>query len=459
MFNFGSLFAGIGGFDLGLERAGMTCKWQVEINSYCLKVLEKHWPNVKRYKDVRDVHGVVAYANWNGLQEQGTKLKTSGDRQFYETSTDTTSGEPREQTESEGREDIGGRNNQDWNGATCQNCLEPVDLICGGFPCQPFSCAGKRKGKEDDRYLWPEMFRIIQELKPRWVLGENVAGIINLELENCFIDLEMAGYEVQALVIPACAVQAPHRRDRVWIVAHSRNSSDRARRGTISKKNEIQGINREALGCGLPSGADCYATDTTSSSNRPQGWLQERPFDSKPTRITQWDESWLEVATRLCGIFNGLSDWIYRSGGLNETEILREMWKVDGTTSLEEWRVGFHLSKATLLLKSLLWRLANGAKQVAHQECIQKAVTKGFSETDEMPGMRWENSFTKTPLELQRCLVCGYSLSEMPHPERIRVGSMGSQSNRVNRLKCLGNAVVPQIVEILGRAILEVETL
>jgi DNA (cytosine-5)-methyltransferase 1 len=98
-----------------------------------------------------------------------------------------------------------------------------VDILTGGFPCQPFSCAGEQRGKEDDRYLWPEMFRIIRETKPTWIIGENVAGIINLGLEDCFLDLGSERYEVQPLIIPAYAVNAPHKRDRVWILAHSKS--------------------------------------------------------------------------------------------------------------------------------------------------------------------------------------------------------------------------------------------
>lgn len=160
--NFLSLFAGIGGFDLGLERAGMKCVGQVEIDPKCQLVLAKHWPHVKRIGDIRDVKG----------NEFGT-----------------------------------------------------VNLICGGFPCQPFSCAGKRKGKEDDRYLWPEMLRVIQAVGPSWVIGENVSGIIGVELDTVLSQLEGIGYEVQTLVIPACAVGAPHRRDRIWILSHTGQQS------------------------------------------------------------------------------------------------------------------------------------------------------------------------------------------------------------------------------------------
>lgn len=156
--NVGSLFSGIGGIDLGLQRAGMRITWQVEIDEWCRGKLARLFPGARQYGDIRGV----------------------------------------------------GAHN-----------LEPVDLICGGFPCQPFSVAGKQKGKGDDRYLWPEMLRVIAELRPRWIIGENVAGIVNLALESVLLDLEAEGYEVGAFIIPACAVGAPHRRDRVWIVAYS----------------------------------------------------------------------------------------------------------------------------------------------------------------------------------------------------------------------------------------------
>jgi len=156
---FVSLFAGIGGFDLGLERAGMQCVGQVEIDPYCRAVLAHHWPDVKRIDDIRKVRG-------------------------------------------------------DEFGA--------AELVCGGFPCQPFSCAGKRQGTSDDRFLWPEMFRVIAELKPTWVLGENVVNIDGLALDQVCSDLESIGFEVAPpLEIPAVAVDAHHLRFRTWFIAYS----------------------------------------------------------------------------------------------------------------------------------------------------------------------------------------------------------------------------------------------
>ena len=118
---------------------------------------------------------------------------------------------------------------QHWTGAPCVSDIRSmngneytdIDVLTGGFPCQPFSVAGKQKGKDDNRFLWPEMLRVITEVKPRWVIGENVAGIIKMELDNVLTSLENVGYEVQAFIIPAVSVDAKHRRDRVWIVGNS----------------------------------------------------------------------------------------------------------------------------------------------------------------------------------------------------------------------------------------------
>ena len=153
-----SLFAGIGGFDLGLERAGMTCVAQVDNNEFCQKVLAKHWPDVPRFGDIRDV----------------------------------------------------GRHN-----------LPAADLICGGFPCQPFSVAGKQRGTDDDRHLWPEMLRVITELKPAWVVGENVPGIISIFIDQAISDLEGQGYTCEPFVFPACAFDARHIRYRLFFVAYA----------------------------------------------------------------------------------------------------------------------------------------------------------------------------------------------------------------------------------------------
>lgn len=154
----------MGGFELGLERAGFgPVLWQVEIDQFCRAVLAHHWPDAERFEDVRSVSA---------------------------------------------------------------ESLPRIDLLCGGFPCQPVSVAGKRRGHEDDRWLWPEMLRLVREMRPRWVVAENVPGLRTLGADTVLEDLEAAGYSVWPLVVGADDVGAPHRRKRVWIVAH-RNSGGR----------------------------------------------------------------------------------------------------------------------------------------------------------------------------------------------------------------------------------------
>ena len=160
------LFSGIGGFSLGLEWAGMSTKAMCEKDPYCRKVLSKHWPGLKIHEDIRDLDG-RQYAN-------------------------------------------------------------SIDVVAGGFPCQPFSVAGERKGKLDDRHLWPEMFRVIKESKPRWVIGENVFGFINMALDDVQSDLESEQYEVRKFVLPAVAVDARHRRDRCFIISYRREAQSMA---------------------------------------------------------------------------------------------------------------------------------------------------------------------------------------------------------------------------------------
>lgn len=158
-----SLFSGIGGLDLAAEMAGFKTVGQCENAKYPTKVLEKHWPDVPRWEDIR------------------TLTKES----FYE-----------------------------------RTGLHTVDLISGGFPCQPFSLAGKQKGKEDERYLWPEMLRVIHEIAPRWVVGENVPGILRIAAADVVSDLEREGYHTVLFDFEAAAVGAPHRRERIAFVAH-----------------------------------------------------------------------------------------------------------------------------------------------------------------------------------------------------------------------------------------------
>lgn len=158
------LFSGIGGFALAARWTGQieTIAF-CENDPFCQHILRRHWPHVPLFDDI---HTLTKQA----LHQQG---------------------------------------------------IEHIDLLTGGFPCQPFSTAGKRRGTADDRHLWPQMLRVIAQVRPRWVVGENVVGLLHLALDECLFDLEAQGYEAWTVVLPACALNAPHRRERVFLLAHA----------------------------------------------------------------------------------------------------------------------------------------------------------------------------------------------------------------------------------------------
>ena len=230
------LFSGIGGFSLGLERAGMSTVAMCEKDPYCRKILAKHWPDLKIHEDIRNLDG--------------------------------------------------------------KRYAESIDLVCGGFPCQPFSVAGKRKGTNDDRHLWPEMLRVIKESRPRWVIGENVFGFVNMALDDVQSDLEREHYEVRKFVLPAVAVDAKHRRDRIILIAYSNSPA-------VWDRTERQEIGRDHLQAGrqtiTPNDGTAQSLANTQSE-RVQGlWSgreqephaherQELPMcESQRPRPTYWE--------------------------------------------------------------------------------------------------------------------------------------------------------------------------
>jgi len=249
------LFSGIGGFSLAAQWVWGNEYENVgfcDNNKFCQAVIKKNFINPKIYEDIR---------NLNGKE------------------------------------------------------IKNLELLTGGFPCQPFSFTGKRRGARDDRYLWPEMLRVIRNAKPHWIIGENVAGIINLALDKVLADLEDENYEVQAFVIPAAAKNAPHRRDRVWIVGHDDTDA-------CGKRTDRRGIHEDSR---LPQrvllsqvetsgraawrevGASHPATPgnlTDPKGAGQQGWTYG------PRKIQLWGGGarydWLAVAADLCRMDDGL---------------------------------------------------------------------------------------------------------------------------------------------------------
>jgi len=306
----GSLFSGIGGFDLAAQWAGWENVFQCEKDEYCLAVLKKNFPHVKRFGDIKETN----FRLFRGL----------------------------------------------------------IDVLSGGFPCQPFSQAGKRGGVSDDRYLWPEYERAIDEIRPRWVVGENVIGIKNMALDLVCQSLESRDYEVRPVVIPASAVGAWHRRERIWIIAHR----DGALCSGGIRPQPPQGRNTHALDTSLAenseppnvdsiglkgrgalrfmdredatqSGSEKYGqgdSETLDISPRPtdlnreglQGYPrhevdpQGRSIDARLGFSSYWESHWLEVVAGFCRNNDGVPsrmDRIKSLGNAIVPQVAHEIFK------------------------------------------------------------------------------------------------------------------------------------
>mgnify|MGYP003110162800 CR=1 FL=1 len=254
-----SLFTGIGGIDLASEWAGFNTLLQVENDPYCLKVLEKHWPNVERCTDIRSL---------NGRKYRGT-----------------------------------------------------IDLLSGGFPCQPYSGAGKRKAFSDDRDLWPEMFRIVQEVRPTWVLGENVANFVNLGVDRTLSNLESEDYEVQCFNIPAVAIGAWHQRARVFIVAYS--ASERLQ-GKFRSQSKGDG---KRLANSSKAMADSFGNrGSRRTSNRENAsHVRQSPGDKGyyPGRMETWD-----TEPNVGRVAHGVQNRVHRLRALGNAVVPQQVFPI-----------------------------------------------------------------------------------------------------------------------------------
>jgi len=282
----GSLFSGIGGFDLAARWCGWTNVFNCEIDPFCRQVLDKNFPEAIKYSDVRTTDFTI---------HRGT-----------------------------------------------------IDVLSGGFPCQPFSIAGKRKGTDDPRHLWPEYLRAIKEIQPGFVVGENVYGIVNwnkgLVFEQICADLEGEGYEVQPLILPACAKNANHRRDRVWFVAHANIGTEKSP-GTSSESISYRSedFNEQESGRKQAEFGDrcnnvLLDTSDTEQIRREKLELQGGQAEREMRRslISAWDSHWRmwPIEPTLCGDNDGLPDRVDRVAALGNAivpQIAYEIFKVINT--------------------------------------------------------------------------------------------------------------------------------
>ena len=280
------LFSGIGGFALAAKWNGYRTLAFCDNEPYAQAVLKKHWPDVPCHQDIREVRGEL-YAG--------------------------------------------------------------VTLLTGGFPCQPFSVAGKQRGKDDNRYLWPEMLRVIREAKPTWIIGENVAGIVNLALDQVCTDLEAEGYEVEPIIIPACAVDAPHRRDRVWIVGYAKSNgltTSKAGRGLFNQPEEQGGQEQERE----LAGTSCASADVADTNG---GQFSKCESERKSVQMP------CESGQRVCDVSDTISQ--RRCGGDTEGQYAEDAWQSSSGAGYNARRV------EGWLLEPNVGRVAHGIPNRVHR--------------------------------------------------------------------------------------------
>lgn len=251
-----SLFSGIGGLDLAAEWAGFRTTGFVEWNDFCQRILRKRWPGVPLISDIREV-------TLSSLKDEN---------------------------------------------------ITDIKLISGGFPCQPFSTAGIQKGQSDDRYLWPEMLRVISQVKPDWVVGENVAGFINMALHTVCADLEAEGYEVCPIVLPACSADARHRRERVFILGHAKHI--RLPSGAFERSLDSSVLR-------LPQGT--YQSGQLTGASTPALLAFESP---EPERISYFDTTGRELELSVCGTSYGISRRVDRLKSLANAVVPQQAYPI-----------------------------------------------------------------------------------------------------------------------------------
>lgn len=431
---FGSFCSGIEGIGLGLERAGMVCKWQCEIDKFCLKVLRKHWPDVKKYNDLRKLTG---------------------------------------------------------------HELEPVDLLCGGYPCQPFSQAGKRAGESDERHLWPEFRRIIRVLRPRYVLLENVSGHLSLGFGSVLRDLSRLGYDAEWRCFRASDFGASHLRKRVFIVAY--RSGERGERwrdagimGCPEGAQSSEALQRERHGYSVDDSGNTLADDPLSRSRRlseSAGRHDAANTDGCGEDLGDSECSRRQTAGKRCDIDPGREPEAGRGvvadagGGLIQ-EPRRGSQGRDGIGSagaLPVFAPGPSDPRWPAIIADYPW-LAPSIRTFPSSRNIAKDLAKRRAECLPRRGRRAE----RKQLALEILLACtegiawekealarvrklAHGISDSAHRDALSyadaqewLGGLrnierfdAAMQDRTKRLKALGNSVIPQIAEYIGRRIMK----
>lgn len=435
----GSLFSGIGGFDLAAQWMGWNNIFQVEKDDWCRKVLAKNFPKTERFADIKDFTG-YEYTN-------------------------------------------------------------RIDVISGGFPCQPFSVAGQRKGKGDDRYLWEEMLRVIATIKPTYVVGENVTGIIGLALDTVLSDLEAQDYTTETFIIPACSKNAWHRRDRVWIVAYANSigwQDEQKENGKSvcngERNNPIEKQGGEQQQCRTGKSSSVFPdTDNTGCEE------QRQPITDGTELFAPKCSSWWEAEPGVGRKINGFPAWLdrninwvfvshycifvdgiqnrYTNGQTSKKrteEVLQNMRSRINEATFQQWAFGgFDSFYEAAALQSYLRKFEESINEAwllleskeAYSEVLRSLrLYEVLTSTPYRPGQNKQRSreHTDTLQALSRFLAYNakeawkeYSREnaafipeqwdDLGYWEAFTPRVVDGLPGRVDRLKGLGNAIVPQV--------------
>jgi DNA (cytosine-5)-methyltransferase 1 len=352
------LFSGIGGFSLGLEEAGLVetvafCDWE----AYCQDVLKKHWPGVPVYGDIKEL--------------THERLRSDG--------------------------------------------IDSIDIITGGYPCQPFSVAGRQKAEQDPRHLWPEYFRLIKELRPTWVIGENVSGHVKLGLDTVLENLESEGYATRTFSISASSIGANHQRERIWIIANSNNTGDRTSEHEIDKDREktVEGRKEQSQ----PKSSR-HSEDMENSRRSQWPWSFEQGEDENETE-------------------EGDANQFERSGSSSEPDVAN-------TKSVSSYGREHRKYTEEGDRKREVGRESSSEMADSNNERC-KEQRRSIAATSEGESLR-----KKSQRRSSREIADWWSVE--PSVGRVAHGL----PKRVDRLKCLGNSVVPIIPYLIGKSILEI---
>jgi DNA (cytosine-5)-methyltransferase 1 len=356
------LFSGIGGFSLGLEQTKRIKTIAfVEKDKFCQKVLKKNFKNIPIEEDIRNVKG-SNYA---------------------------------------------------------------ADIVSGGFPCQPFSVAGKRKGTDDDRYLWDETIRVVRECKPRWFIGENVEGIVNINnglvLRQVQTDLEKEGFKVQCLIIPASGIGAWHQRKRVWIIGCNVSNSNLSR----SFKEYSSSFNRQDKRDGSINESSSRSNKNVSNSNSRLSIRENEEIQTRRNTTSIGSKNVPNSNSRLCG-----------GRGTKQQSGTNESW---GFYSQEEEQTTKHIRSKIIGCDALPRKKENVTNSNEQRTQIQ---TKRKHSSVKVPRSSSKKSWWQIVSKL-----CGV-------PNGV---SYELDKDRTNRIKSLGNSIVPQIAYEIGKAIINAE--